>query len=260
MNKEYTYIDGKVIISDENDKKTQREYCDNLDEVLVQENLIETMDEKIQELERESESYKKYNRKHYIPFIFPMTALMSTIGSPLLTNWLTESNLFATSIDTIFGPMNQAMAVSISMSICMMPIGAAIELLTYNEHKSSIKTEKGINSELVFLKQRIEEEREELERLKQDKSRDNESTEFRTIKVDDLPQLKILRDNLNFYFDLGYNGEKYYQYYQQGKLDKKLQKYYNDTGIQMAKEYIQEKGPSLVLRKKNTNNSDNSQK
>ena len=48
----------------------------------------------------------------------------------------------------------------------------------------------------------------------------------------------------------GINGDKYYKYYQDGKLDKKLEKYYSDTGIQLAKEYIEEKGPSLVLRRK----------
>ena len=40
MNKGYTYIDGKVIISDENGNHTQSEYYDNLDKVLVQENVI----------------------------------------------------------------------------------------------------------------------------------------------------------------------------------------------------------------------------
>ena len=74
-----------------------------------------------------------------------------------------------------------------------------------------------------------------------------------------MQQLKALRSYLDFYFDLGYNGEKYYQYFQEGQLDTKLQKYYTDTGIQLAKEYIEEKGPSLVLRKK-SNNTQNTQK
>ena len=126
------------------------------------------------------------------------------------------------------------------------------------EYKNSIKKEKGINSQLAFLKQQIEKERDELEGLKQDKSKTNESTEFRTVKVDDLQQLKILREYLNLYFDLGYNGQKYYQYYQRGQLDRKLQKYYSDTGIQKAKDYLEEKGPSLVLKKKNSNNRNNS--
>lgn len=254
MNKEYTYIDGKVIISDENDNKTQSDYYDNLDEVLVQENIIETMEGKIQELEKESKSYKKYNRKHYIPVIFPMVVLMSTIGAPIMFNLLTGTNSFATYVDTIFGTISQALATSIPMSICFLPLGAGIELTMYKDYKTSLKIEKGINSELDFLKKQIEKEKECLEGLKQESTRDKEKTDFRTVKVDDLQQLKALRSYLDFYFDLGYNGEKYYQYYQDGQLDKKLQKYYTDTGIQLAKEYIEKKGPSLVLRR-NTNNT-----
>lgn len=260
MNKEYTYINGKVVISDENDKKTQREYCDNIDEVLVQENIIETIEKKIQELEGESASYKKYNRNHYIHFIFPMITLISTIGAPLITNWYMGSDSSDVLTDSIFGSISQTMAISFPISICIISLSAAIEIFMYYDHKSSIKQEDGINCELAFLKQQIEKERENLEKLKQDKSRDNENTEFRTVKVDDLQQLRILREYLNLYFDLGYNGERYYQYYQQGILERKLQNYYDDTEIQMAKEYFQEKGPSLVLRKKHPNNSGNSPK
>jgi len=54
---------------------------------------------------------------------------------------------------------------------------------------------------------------------------------------------------LYLYYDLGYNGEKYYKYYLQGKLDRKLDKYYNDTGIEIAKEYLEENGPQLIKRK-----------
>lgn len=245
MNKEYTYIDGKVIISDENDNKTQSEYYDNLDEVLVQENLIEFMEGKIQSLEKESQLYKKNNERRYIPIALPMTLLLSTIGPSLLIN-----NAFNTHVDTIFGTMNLALAAGILSTLSLLPIGVGTELILYNEYKNSLKREKGINSELDFLKEQIVKEKESLDDLKLDRTRNNENTDFRTVKVDDLQQLKVLRDYLNLYYNLGFNGEKYYQYYQDGKLDEKLQKYYSDTGIQLAKEYIEEKGPSLVLRRK----------
>lgn len=64
-----------------------------------------------------------------------------------------------------------------------------------------------------------------------------------------MQQIKKLKNYLELYFDLGYNGEKYYKYYRQGQLDRKLLDYYNDTGIQLAKEYMEEKGPSLIKRK-----------
>ena len=46
MNKEYIYIDGKIIINNENNQKTQSEYYGNLDKVLIRENLIEVMEKK----------------------------------------------------------------------------------------------------------------------------------------------------------------------------------------------------------------------
>lgn len=208
MNKEYTYIDGKVIISDINNNKIKSEYFDNLDEVLVKENLIETMEKNIEELEKESESYEKNSTKHYIPIVLPIAVLTSTIGTPLITNLLTVSNSFAIATDTIFGPMSEAMAVSISMSICMIPLGAVIEFFMYRKHKNSIKREKGINSELDFLRKQIETEKEFLENLKRDKSKDNENTEFRTVSVDDSQQLKDLENQLDFHYNLGYNEEK----------------------------------------------------
>lgn len=165
MNKEYIYIDGKVIISDENDYKVQSEYYDNLDKVLVQENLIETMEIRLQALEKESELYKKYNRKHYKPIYFPTTALMSTIGAPIVISLLTGTNLFITPVDTIFGTISQAMAISIPISICFLPLSAGIEFDTYIDYKNSFKKEKGINSELDFLKKQIEKEKEYLESL-----------------------------------------------------------------------------------------------
>lgn len=236
MNKEYIYLDGKVIISDENNKKILMN-IDNLDKVLSQENLIETMENRIQELEKESALYKKNNRKHYVPVFLPLSVLLSTIGTAIATYYIIGPNAFTTSVDTIFGEMSVAMSFCIPTFICLIPAGAFFEYMMHSDYKSSIKYEKEINSQLSYLKEQIVKEREKLERLKQDKSRDKEATEFRTVKVDDSQQLKSLSENLNNYFDLGYN---------------------NKT----QDEDREEKGHSLVLRKKNrnTNSSNNSQK
>ena len=48
------------------------------------------------------------------------------------------------------------------------------------------------------------------------------------------------------YYDLGYNEQKYFKYYQQGKLDNHLSKFTNETGIELANEHFEEKGPTLV--------------
>ncbi len=230
MNKEYIYIDGKVIICDENNKKTLSGYYDNLDEVLAQENLIEMMEKKIQELEKERTSYKKNSHKHYVPVILPTSVLMSTLGTMLLEYLLIGPDAFTTSVDTIFGTMSNAMSLCIPVSICTVPVAALFEHIIYSSYKSSIKYEKGINSQLDFLKNQIEKEKEKLKRLEQDKSREKESKEFRTVKVNDSQKLDTLNDNLNYYYDLG-------------SINK----------TQREKEDREEKGHPLVLRKRNNN-------
>lgn len=253
MNKEYTYIDGKVIISDESGKQAPVEYFDNLDDVLVQENVIETMENRIAELEKDSQFYKKNNRKRYIPFVQPMVAFMSTVGVNLMFYFLSGTNPLMSSKDTMFGVVNEGVLYSSFFSTFFLPIGTLFEVMLYRQYKDEKRREKGTNSELEFLKKQIVEEKQALEDLKKEKKRDAEDKEFRIVEVDDKQRLKVLKDYLSLYFDLGYNGERYFRYYQQGKLDDKLGKYYTDTGIEVAKEYLEEKGPTLVKRKKQNN-------
>ena len=247
MNKEYTYIDGKVIVKDENGTQNPIEYYDNLDEVLIQENLIETMEKKISKLEKESEDYKKHNKKHYIPIIFPFGLLATLIG-PAYAYWLGNTDIYVSSVNTIFGTMNEAVLYS-CFSTLFLPILSLLELQMYHYYKNSKKDEKGINSELEFLKQQIIIEKQKLFELEKEKTKNREDKRFRSVKVEDLEELKALKSCLDLYYDLGYNGEKYYKYYLQGKLDNKLGRYYNDTGIEAAKEYLEEKGPTLVKKK-----------
>ena len=250
MNKEYIYIAGKVIVTDENGTQNSVEYYDNLDEVLIQENLIETMEDKISKLEKESKDYKKYNKKHYIPIVLPLSILTTTIGIPAIAYLLGDTDVYVSSINTIFGPINRAVLYTLSTST-LLPFISLEELRMYRDHKNSIKEEKGINSELEFLKQQIIIEKQKLSELKKEKTKNRDDKEFKSVEVDDLEKLKALKSYLNLYYDLGYNGEKYYKYYLQGKLDNKLCKYYNDIGIELAKEYLEEKGHTLV-KKKNT--------
>lgn len=250
MNKEYTYIDGKVMVRDENGNQTLIDYYDNLDEVLIRENLIETMENKISSLEKESKDYKKHNTKHYIPF-FLLMGLITTVGAPAIFYGLGNTAVYTSTISTTFGEVNQAVFFTGLFSATVLPITALAELNMYKWHKDSLKREKGTNSELEFLKQQILEEQEKLVELKKEKTRTNENQEFRVVEVNDLERLKTFEGWLNLYYDLGYNGEKYYQYYQQGKLDDKLGTYYTDVGIEIAKEYLEEKGPTLVKRRKN---------
>lgn len=254
MNKEYTYIDGKVIVEDENGNKKVREYSEALDEILVQENIIESMEYEIIELEEESKSYKKFNSKYYIPIILPLGLLTVAIVPSVLLNFAEGTNVYATTVNTIIGPMSKAAAFTLTMTIALIPVVSFFEWLFYDQHKSSVKREKGVNSELEYLKKQIIIEKEKLVSLQKQKAKEeskNESfqEEFKVVQINDLQQLRALRSWINLHFDLGYNGERYYKYLLQGKLDRKLGKYYSEEKIKTAKDYLEEKGPTLVKKR-----------
>lgn len=249
MNNNYIYVDGKVIVNDENGNKKPVEYYDNIDEVLIQENLVETMEKEIKKLERKSEQYKKYNKGRYFPLTLPVMLIFSIIV-PLFLYWISDGIALTASTNTAFGPMNSLIAMSISLLFGPLLMSCALEFISYRGYKIRIREEKGINSELEFLKKQIELEREHLESLKQEKTRDNENTEFRTVEVDDKQRLRELEGISNLYFNLGYYDKKYYKLYRQGRLEKKLGQYYNEDEINLAKEYLEEKGPVLAKRNK----------
>ncbi len=239
MNREYIYHDGKALVIDENNAQKNVDYYDNLDKVLVQENLIETMEEKIKELEKESADFKMKNKKHYIPYRFLEAEIMPVLL--VLTTLLIGNGMVGG-----YPRIMQVCATFIKIfPVVILPFAAMLEYIHYNDYKMLKQKEKGINNELDFLKKQIEKEKEYLETLKREKTHNNVNDEFKMIEVDDLQKLKELRSKLELYYILGYNDEKYYKYYQKGCLDEKLEKDYNEADIQLVKEYLEEKGTSL---------------
>lgn len=245
MNKEYIYIDGKVIIKDEKGNHTPVEYYDNLDEVLIQENVIETIEKRISTLENKSNEYKETK---YFPYSIIAEPLLTLIGVPVLIS-LSGLNVFTTTAYTSFGTMNLAVVIGTISCIIGIPVAVCYELGMYSQHKTRLKKAKGIDSELEFLKVQLKHEKEKLIELTEAKKRNNENKEFRVVEVNDLERLNKLASWLDLYYDLGYDLEKYYKYYQKGKLDSKLGKRYNENGIEAAKEYLEEKSKTLIKKK-----------
>lgn len=249
MNKEYTYIDGKVIIKDEKGNQTLDEYYDNLDEVLIQENVVESMENKIRILEKESSDYLKCNKKRYIPIATLSAIVFLTVGIPITMYLLGVTDIFSSSVDTIFGTMNKALLYDICLSPSLIAT-ALIDAVNYSRYKKDLKIEKGINKELDFLKHSIVREKESLKKLKQSKTRDKENKDFRVVEVNDEKALRILDGYSKLCFDLGYNEEKYHKYCQAGILDDKLRdQNYNEGAVELAVEYFEENGPTLVKKR-----------
>ena len=76
-------------------------------------------------------------------------------------------------------------------------------------------------------------------------------------KVNDEQQISEIRSQLKLYYYLGHFGKKYYKYYKKGILSEKLEKDFSYDRIELAKEYLEEKGPLLVKKRKPNNNKQN---
>lgn len=246
MNKNYIYNDGTASVIDENGNARPIQYTDNLEEILIQENLIEDMENRINKLEKELQNNKE-NNKPYIPFIVPTVILTFILARTVMAPLLGLDVM----VDTIFGVMNNSTLTIGVVGMFTLPLAAATDVFLYKQDKYYKKARRADVAEYEYLKKEIEIQKQKLEELKQDSVRTTETSEFKVEKVNDTEALNNLKSWLILYSNLGYSMDKYYQLYQDGKLEEHLaNEGYTELACKRAKEYIEEKGPTLVKRNK----------
>lgn len=242
MNKNYICNNGNVAVIDENGNSRSVEYTDNLEEMLIQENLIEEMEKRIKKLGNVSESNKRY-----IPNFVPAVFLAMIISKTMIFPSMGVDEV----INTIFGVINLSTAATVGTGICTLPLAILMDTIVYYQEKQKRKEKSATVAEYEYLEKEIEIQKQKLEELKQDKTKPNDTTEFKVEKVNDLDVLNQLRSSLVLYKNLGYSLEKYYKLYEKGKLEEHLKKEgYTEVECSCVKEYIKEKGPALVKRNK----------
>ena len=101
----------------------------------------------------------------------------------------------------------------------------------------------------MYLKKQIVIEKVKLEELRKEQTITSETHELKSEKVDDLERLKELRYKLSIYNCLGYNMDKYYRYYQAGRLEEKLSGQYDESSISEIREYFETKDSSPLKKK-----------
>lgn len=248
MNKEYTYIDGKVIVEDTEGNKRQVEYTDNLDEILVEENRVEILENKIKKLEEESRRYQKnykYNK------IFPWAVLVIFTLTPtfcfkVLVPMFPDSNVFNTEISTLIGTLNFGTLASIFFTAFVTPLGVLLASHDLRRNKYDLKNEKGRQLALKSLKEELAFAKENLETIKQEKKPASNVEGFRTEKVKDEEVINHIQSSISLYNDLGHNGEKYYRYYQKhSELPKKVREHYTELGQELIVDYLENYESSL---------------
>jgi len=247
MNKEYVYtFGGKVTIIDENGQQKKVEYYDNIDKVLIKENVIEKIEKQINELENKSKQYEK-SKSNKLFCIIPLLGgiITSLIGPLLAVSMITGQSLTSLALSSAYS--SHILSVTTMVFPFGLFIGATMSIAEYSQYRTGLKEAKGINSELDYLRAQITKEKAELITLENNKSNNNKDKQARIVRINDAEELKKIKKDLAQYHELGSNIDKYYRYNMQGKLDNKLP---NNIDINLAKEYLEEKGPSLVKKKK----------
>lgn len=245
MNKEYTYIDGKVIVEDTEGNKRPVEYSDNLDKILIEENRIEVLENKIEILEEESRKYKKdYKSNKIFPWIIlSVFTLMPALSFKILNSMILGSNIADSATRELYmGTPDFGTLASIFFTAFVMPLGILLASTDFRRNKYDLKSEKGRELAVKSLKEDLVLAKENLEKLQEEKTEVNkEEKGFRKEEVKDTEVLKYIEGSINIYHDLGHNGEKYFRYYQKhGILPKKVQEHYTELGHEMIMDYIEE--------------------
>lgn len=243
MNTKYIYTDGKVTIMDEKGNTKSTEYYDNIDRVLVEENVIEAMENETERLKNEWKKYEN-GKSDKLLWLVPLlgVSIISLIGPLLVISMFTGQGKFSLVNDAFYS------AYVLSITGIIFPagliFGAMLSTMEYLQYKINIKDESGIVSKLDYLKEQIVIEKEKLKILKDNKNSENENVSARIVKVDDGEELQKLNSELDQYYELGYNLNKYYHYYKNGKLQDNLP---DNFDVNLAYNYIKKK---KLVRKK----------
>lgn len=247
MNKEYIYLDGKVIVEDEKGNKKVVEYQDNIKEILVQENLIETMEKKQKELTKKLNANKE-NNKPYIPYIVPAALFAFLIAKPIMGTLFGVDT--AMTVDTIFGTMNFMTPILGVTGVIVFSFATALEILSYSQYRLDKKSRRAAAAEYEYLQKELKTQKEILEKMRKDKAKTLDDGKFKIEKVNHLEKLKTLKGWLILYSNLGFSAEKYYKLYQNNQLEETLAKDgYSKLACDRAREFIEEKGPILTKRR-----------
>lgn len=229
MNKDYIYIDGSIEVTNEFGDKRKIEYSDNLEEILVKENLIEKM-----ELELKNITYEKKHNKN-ISFKLLTKSLCTLLNIPLILIIL----------PLIFGVINLNMIpLSVSLSVILIP--AYLGFFLIYEYNKINKTNKGYENQISFLEEQIRLEYEKLNGLKKSKTSKQVDEIPVSKRVNDIKELKRLKELLIVYYNCGYYDYRYRKYLKQGKLRKRLSKVYSDEQIDLTLNYLE--GKQKVLK------------
>ena len=260
MNKEYTYQDGKVRVIDESGKESSPiPYSENLNQILVQENTIEIIENKIAEISEEKREVTKDKKSALIEVFIPYTSVSAGLSIiPLLTKYCIvgggkiSAGVANETILKLFGDISINQLLFLILGPIFAIYGGIFTLNFIARYKKIKRKEKGLEKQLDYLQKQTILEKNRLEQLKDTNEEIWETnTNYRIVKIDDSKTLEEIKNKLKLYYDLGYRIKRYSKLLERGKLEQKLRKYYSNEEVKIIRDrLLDEEGPALTLSQK----------
>jgi hypothetical protein len=249
MNKEYFIENDRVHVQNEKGDTKYIPNCDNLDELLVQENILEAIEKKIIEQESLKQDLKTNNSHLRVDII---NGLFVTIAPFIVTLLLKIFGVNIPIYETIFGKVSSTIYCASLMLIAstLRTIYDAIRDQKINKRNKEIIN--GANLSLNYLNKVHHEEELKLKKLKKYKKEIVNHENKDNTKVIDSPRIKEIEKVKVVNYKLGKKFMKYYRSYLSGTLHFELEKEHDINNMDLYYDLIEEYGPKLVKNFRHT--------
>ena len=178
MNKSYTRMGEKVIVKDNSDNQTITEYFDNIERVLIQQNIIEEIENRIKELKGE-----KTKEKIFIPTPLIASGVVPVIGAISL-NYIIAKATNQTP-EQLWPVSSRAMWYLVYH---LVPLGMVYSLVNYDDFNQRNRS----NNYYVldFLTKQLNQEKDYLAYLLNNKTYNGDVDCSIEIPIDSTPEIK----------------------------------------------------------------------
>ena len=204
MNKASWYKNGEVFVRDTKGKVRNVVYSPNLKQILLQENLIETIENEIKKLQKKNKKFEERygsNEDVLLDVFAPLIALF--FGGIILTFMRISkfglSRLFSLPYLLTFGG-----------------ISVLYVALTYKRIRAYIKRchkVSGRECQISFLEKQMEVEKTNLDEMQQSKVY-FVGDKIRITKINTRISMRKVYENYNFYYECGLLASAFYDHYQ----------------------------------------------
>ena len=212
MNKELEFKDGKVFVTNEYGRKTERKLSSNIEQILISENNIEEIEKLIKKenktIAKSKNNMKSANTYIFLCFLWATTGILSAISG----------NIFSTILNIV-------------CSACW-----GINAYSFNI-KPNLKKIKTSESSILFLEEQLDLQKEQLNKLQKEKNNDYNYVDTSRKHFTTSDRIIELRNKLFIIEDYIHNKSKYMKLYKEGVL-KTATNLYNNNNLTFLEELI----------------------